>query len=94
MGSIKQFMGMAPKKEGDKLYSPSNLALKMAVKDKTDYDHSVYENGRKGQEVKILIIGTEEDQLVMQNGSSVFNRESSSRVICSHATLEKGWFQV
>lgn len=70
MGSIKQFMGMAPKKEGDKLYSPSNLALKMAVKDKTDYDHSVYENGRKGQEVKILIIGTEEDQLVMQNGSS------------------------
>lgn len=49
MGSIKQFMGMAPKKEGDKLYSPSNLALKMAVKDKTDYDHSVYENAVKGK---------------------------------------------
>lgn len=67
---MKEFFGVEPKHvdEINQVYSPSKTALKVAVKNKTDYDNTSYDNAYKGNDLKILIIGTEEDRLTMENG--------------------------
>ena len=36
---LKKLLGIAPKLESDGSYSPSKLALKMGVPDKTDFEN-------------------------------------------------------
>jgi D-lactate dehydratase / protein deglycase len=64
---FKNILGIAPKLELDGSYSPSKLALKLATKNKTDYEPIVYKkySGKKSQ---ILVIFTEQKNMRMKNG--------------------------
>lgn len=44
---FKKLFGLEPKLTQDGAYSPSFLALKLATKQKTDYDNSKYTNKHK-----------------------------------------------
>ncbi|MFC5044685.1 glyoxalase III HchA [Aquimarina hainanensis] len=64
---LKKILGFAPKLESDGSYSPSKMALKMGVSDKTDFENITYQK-YQGKKSKILVIFTEEKNLEMKNG--------------------------
>lgn len=64
---LKKLLGFAPKLESDGSYSPSKMALKMGVSDKTDFENITYQK-YQGKKSKILVIFTEEKNLKMKNG--------------------------
>ncbi|WP_115461315.1 glyoxalase III HchA [Winogradskyella aurantiaca] len=64
---LRKILGFAPKLESDGSYSPSKMALKMGVSDKTDFENITYQK-YLGKKSKILIIFTEEKNLKMKNG--------------------------
>jgi molecular chaperone Hsp31 and glyoxalase 3 len=64
---LKKLFGFAPRLESDGSYSPSKMALKMGVSDKTDFENKAYEK-YGGKKSKILVIFTEEKNLKMKNG--------------------------
>ncbi|WMI67772.1 DJ-1/PfpI family protein [Mangrovimonas sp. YM274] len=68
MSCIKQIFGVAPYEESPNVYSPSNLALKLAVDTKTDYAPYNFEKRNQDASKKILIVGTETELLKMANG--------------------------
>jgi D-lactate dehydratase / protein deglycase len=63
---FKKILGIAPKLESDGSYSPSKLALKLAVPAKTDYTKESYEK-YQGQKSKVLVIFTEQKDMTMKN---------------------------
>ncbi|MBD8488500.1 DJ-1/PfpI family protein [Echinicola sp. CAU 1574] len=68
MDCIKQIVGVTPQKEGDNTYSPSKLALKLAVEKKTDYASVDFGTKNQDHSKRILIVGTETELLKMENG--------------------------
>jgi len=64
---LKKILGFAPKLEADGSYSPSKMALKMGVSDKTDFENISYQK-YEGKKSKILVIFTETKNLKMKNG--------------------------
>lgn len=64
---LRKILGFAPKLESDGSYSPSKMALKMGVSDKTDFENITYQK-YLGKKSKILVIFTEEKNLKMKNG--------------------------
>lgn len=64
---LRKLFGIAPKLESDGSYSPSKLALKLGVPDKTDFENISYQK-YTGTKSKILVICTEEKNLKMKNG--------------------------
>ncbi len=64
---LKKILGFAPKLESDGSYSPSKMALKMAVSDETDFENITYQK-YQGKKSKILVIFTENKNLKMKNG--------------------------
>jgi len=66
---LKKILGFAPKLEADGSYSPSKMALKMGVSEKTDFENISYQK-YQGKKSKILVIFTEEKNLKMKNGKS------------------------
>jgi len=67
MDMLKKLLGIAPKLESDGSYSPSKLALKLAVSAKTDFENISYTK-YEGKKSKILVIFTEQKNMKMQNG--------------------------
>lgn len=68
MSLLERMMFLSPKKEKDGSYSPSPLALKLATVKKSDYSFDQYENAYTGGRYKVLMICTEEKNMVMKNG--------------------------
>ena len=68
MSIIKKMLGIAPRLESDGSYSPSPLALKLATKSKTDYDHKVYPDAYKGGKAKVLMVCSDQRNMTMKNG--------------------------
>ena len=64
---LKKILGFAPKLESDGSYSPSKMALKIGVSDKTDFENISYQK-YKGKKSKVLVIFTENKNLKMKNG--------------------------
>tara|TARA_Y100000385_G_scaffold285796_1_gene346432 strand:+ start:877 stop:1731 length:855 start_codon:yes stop_codon:yes gene_type:complete len=64
---LKKVLGLAPKLESDGSYSPSKMAVKMGVVDKTDFETITYQK-YEGKKSKILVIFTENKNLKMKNG--------------------------
>jgi molecular chaperone Hsp31 and glyoxalase 3 len=64
---LKKIFGFAPKLESDGSYSPSKMALKMGVSDKTDFENISYQK-YQGKKSKVLVIFTENKNLKMKNG--------------------------
>ncbi len=68
MGIIQTALGIEPKLVKDNIYTPSNAAINSMVSKTSNYDHTQFEHPYKGKKLKILIIGTEHDELIMENG--------------------------
>lgn len=64
---LKELLRIAPKLENDGSYSPSKLALKLAVPTKTDYEDFSYQR-YQGDRSKIVVIFTEQKNMTMKNG--------------------------
>ena len=64
---LKKIFGVVPKREADGSYSPSKTALKLATKDKTDFENIAYEK-YQGNKKKILVVFSEDKNLTMENG--------------------------
>ncbi len=64
---LKKILGFAPKLESYGSYSPSKMALKIGVSDKTDFENVTYKK-YGGKKSKILVIFTDKKNLKMENG--------------------------
>jgi D-lactate dehydratase / protein deglycase len=64
---LKKILGFAPKLESDGSYSPSKMALKMGISEKTDFENVTYKK-YEGKKSKILVIFTDKKNLKMKNG--------------------------
>lgn len=64
---LRELLRIAPKLENDGSYSPSRLALKLAVPAKTDYENISYQP-YQGERSKIAVIFTEQKNMTMKNG--------------------------
>ena len=64
---LKKLLGIAPTLEPDGSFSPSKLALKMGVADKTDFENISHPK-ITGKRSKVLVIFTENKNLKMKNG--------------------------
>ena len=65
---IKKLLGLSPNLTDDGAYSPSNLSLKLATSETTDYAPVAFHNPQKDGKFRILVVCTEESQLTMKNG--------------------------
>jgi molecular chaperone Hsp31 and glyoxalase 3 len=65
---IKKLLGIAPQSTEDGAFSPSLLALLLATSSRTDFDGTVYPNSYKKGDLKILMVCTEERNMIMENG--------------------------
>lgn len=65
---VRKLLGIAPTPTEDGAYSPSPLALKLATSAITDYDQTVYEHPQKDGRLKVLMVCTEERNMLMKNG--------------------------
>ncbi|MGB2949336.1 MAG: hypothetical protein WBB62_18910 [Rhodococcus sp. (in: high G+C Gram-positive bacteria)] len=60
---VKSLVGIAPKPDGEG-FSPSTVALRIATKSTTDYDHASYPNALTDG-AKVLMVCTEEQFMTM-----------------------------
>ncbi|MCC6289621.1 MAG: protein deglycase HchA [Chitinophagaceae bacterium] len=65
---IKKLLGLSPNPTGDGAFSPSNLSLKLATSDTTDYTPIHFSHPNKDKHLKILAMCTEQSQLPTTNG--------------------------
>ena len=65
---LKKLLGIAPTPTSDGAFEPSRLALKLATSSKTDYDGGEYANPYTGGKLRVLMVLTEERNMIMANG--------------------------
>lgn len=68
MNILKKLLGLAPKPTDDGAYSPSPVALRLATSSKTDFDGGEYSDVYTAGKLKVLMVCTEERNMVMANG--------------------------
>ena len=88
---IKKILGIAPKLEDDCSYSPSKVALRLAVSAKTDFVQVSYEK-YQGQKSKILVICTEQKDMQMENGKKFSTGNHPVEAILSMLHLQDAGF--
>lgn len=94
MSIIKKILGIAPKKESDGAFSPSPLALKLATKSKTDYDHTVYSNAYKGRKFKVMMVCSQERNMTMQNGKEFSTGNHPVEMLVPMLHLQQAGFDI
>jgi len=93
-GIIKKLFGVAPQKDANEGFTPSPLALKLATKSKTDYDHTVYPNAHQGGTMKILMVCTEERYMTMRNGLKFSTGNHPVEMFVPMLHLEQAGFKI
>jgi D-lactate dehydratase / protein deglycase len=68
MSFLRKFFGAAPTPTADGAFEPSPLALKLATSSTTDYDGGAYDEPYTGGKHRVLVVCTEERNMVMANG--------------------------
>lgn len=68
MNILKKLFGLAPKTTEDGAYSPSPIALRLATSSMTDFDGGKYPSPYTEGKLKVLMVCTEERNMVMSNG--------------------------
>lgn len=68
MNVLRRLLGVAPSPTNDGAYEPSPLALKLATSQTTDYDAGAYPDPYTGGDCRVLMVCTEERDMVMANG--------------------------
>lgn len=69
MNALKKMLGLSPQPTDDGAFSPSRLALRLATDSRTDFDGGEYSNPYRGGRLKVLMVCTEERNMVMANGT-------------------------
>ncbi len=94
MSWLSNILFWLPKKETDGSYSPSGLALKLATVKKSDYNQvefqDVYTEGR----LKVLMICTEEKNMVMKNGKVFSTGNHPVEMIVPMLHLRNAGFEI
>jgi len=70
MSLLRKLIGSAPTPTDDGAFSPSPLALKLATSSTTDYDGGAYAAPYMGGDLRVLMVCTEERNMVMANGKA------------------------
>jgi len=91
---LNKLMFWSPKKEADGAYSPSPLALKLATVKKSDYSHDKYDNAYTGARLKVLMICTEERNMVMKNGKAFSTGNHPIEMIVPMLHLKNAGFDI
>jgi len=91
---IRKLFGLAPIMDENQGFSPSPVALKLASKSKTDYDHSVYDNPYQGGKRRILMVCTEERYMTMKNGERFSTGNHPVEMLVPLLHLEQAGFAV
>ena len=94
MSLLQNIKFWTPKKEADGSYSPSPLALKLATQKKSDYSHDQYENAYTGNRFKVLMICTEEKNMVMENGKKFSTGNHPVEMIVPMLHLKNAGFEI
>ncbi len=94
MSIIKKILGIAPKLESDGSYSPSPLALKLATKSKTDYDHKVYPNAYKGGKARVLMVCSDQRHMTMENSKLFSTGNHPVEMLVPMLHLEQAGFDI
>jgi molecular chaperone Hsp31 and glyoxalase 3 len=68
MSILRKLFGAAPTPTDDGAFGPSPLALKLATSSTTDYDGGAYPNPYEGEKRRVLMVCTEERNMLMANG--------------------------
>jgi molecular chaperone Hsp31 and glyoxalase 3 len=68
MSFLRKLFGAAPTPTADGAFEPSPLALKLATSSTTDYDGGAYDTSYTGGKYRVLVVCTEERNMVMANG--------------------------
>jgi len=89
---LKKILGIAPKLESDGSYSPSKLALKLGTVSKTDFENISY-NKYQGKKSKILVIFTEQKNMIMQNGKMFSTGNHPVEALVPMLHLQKAGFE-
>ena len=89
---FKKILGIAPKLESDGSYSPSKLALKLAVPAKTDYTKFSYEK-YQGSKNKVLVVFTEQKDMTMKNGKKFSTGNHPVEAILPMLHLKEAGFE-
>jgi molecular chaperone Hsp31 and glyoxalase 3 len=88
---FKKLLRIAPQLENDGSYSPSKLALKLAVSPTTDYEPISYQV-YKGDKSKIAVIFTEQKNMTMKNGKMFSTGNHPVEAILPMLHLKKAGF--
>ena len=89
---LKKILGLAPKLESDGSYSPSKIALKISVSDKSDFENISYQK-YEGKRSKILVIFTEQKNLKMKNGKEFSTGNHPVEVLLPMLHLKNAGFE-
>ena len=89
---LKKILGLAPKLESDGSYSPSKIALKISVSDKSDFENITYQK-YEGKRSKILVIFTEQKNLKMKNGKEFSTGNHPVEVLLPMLHLKNAGFE-
>lgn len=89
---FKKLLRIAPKLENDGSYSPSKLALKLAVPTKTDYENISYKP-YQGKRSKIVVIFTEQKNMTMKNGKEFSTGNHPVEAMLPMLHLKKAGFE-
>jgi molecular chaperone Hsp31 and glyoxalase 3 len=68
MNILRKLLGAAPTATDDGAFGPSPLALKLATSSTTDYDGGAYPETYNGETKRVLMVCTEERNMLMANG--------------------------
>lgn len=68
MSILRKLLGAAPTPTEDGAFGPSPLALKLATSSTTDYDGGAYPQPYEGKKNRVLMVCTEERNMMMANG--------------------------
>jgi len=69
MNILKKILGIAPQPTDDGAYRPSPIALRLATSSRTDFDGGEYSNPYTAGKLKVLMVCTEERNMIMANGT-------------------------
>ncbi|MAQ99460.1 MAG: protein deglycase HchA [Oceanospirillaceae bacterium] len=94
MAPIKKLLGIAPKPQTDGTLSPSPVALKLATRNKTDYDHRDYPDACSGSDCRVLVMCTEENSMTMKNGKAFSTGNHPVETLVPMLHLEKAGFSL
>ena len=68
MGILRKLFRAQPRPTADGAFSPSPLAIKLGTSSTTDYDGGVYAKRYEGARSRVLMVCTEERNMMMANG--------------------------